>query len=88
MRRISTLSATEAAGDHLAIAQARDRRPDAQGSAQLERLRAFVASHGTPAWIENGTVLFETQIVHRDGRIEVVTDRAETLSKARELLGY
>lgn len=43
MRRISTLSATEAAGDHLAIAQARDRRPDAQGSADeytQEEIRA------------------------------------------------
>lgn len=65
------------------------RRRSQPGTApELERLRAWIASHCREAWIEGNEVHFPTELVHTGGRIETVIDRAATYQQARALLGY
>lgn len=51
---------------------------------RLERIRAWVASHGNACSIQGGAVMIE--ISFSDGSVEI--EQAESISEAREVLGY
>lgn len=51
---------------------------------RLQRIRAFVNSHGFAASIQGGAVMIEIPV--NDGSVDI--EQAETMSEAREVLGY
>jgi hypothetical protein len=53
-------------------------------SIRLQRIQAFVASHGFAASIQGGAVMIEIPFI--DGSVEI--EQAESISEAREVLGY
>lgn len=55
---------------------------------RLQRIQTFVASHGFAASIQGGAVMIEIPWTGLNGDSGINVEQAESISEAREVLGY